>query len=457
MQTDDAELVRWTLAGDTGAFDELVRRYQGATYALAYHHVGRFADAQDIAQQALTKAFLNLRQLGDPARFAAWLRAVTVNECRMWRRGSRETLPLEQSEEMLPPAASAAEEWERRDRCAAVREALQALPEGSRLVVSLHYLAGMPYQEIAAFLGVPLTTVEGRAHRARRQLREAMMGRIEEGLSEHALPPQFTRQVMEGLTHAPGGWVTISTGEGAHTLILGSPDPARREPLVAVTMLPGDTGAIVPGMYPNNKAAQAKAHALDTAGEVLSAFGIRLDEVALCLDGERRLRARATFRKGRATRVLDLRASDALGLAVRAGAPIRGEEDVIRAGKVGEEGLEPALEGSLDALAEETRRNRPGILLEARGFDLGLAPEEGLDTVRYRKDEGAGTLLVEVVGSGQPPLSLDLADHRSAAEFLWDLARNQPEHSGLLHDGREYRTRFSLQDDELEVTFRPAA
>ena len=88
----DSDLVARAREGDTGAFGRLVR-HQDAVYGLAYHQLGNFHDAQDVAQEAFVRAYLHLHQLQDASRFVGWLRSLTINLCRDWvrRRQSRRT------------------------------------------------------------------------------------------------------------------------------------------------------------------------------------------------------------------------------------------------------------------------------------------------------------------------------------------------------------------------------
>jgi len=69
----DAELVLRTRSGQKDAYGELVSRYQGHVYGLAYSLVNNWAEAQDIAQETFIRAYTNLEQLREPPRFAAWL------------------------------------------------------------------------------------------------------------------------------------------------------------------------------------------------------------------------------------------------------------------------------------------------------------------------------------------------------------------------------------------------
>ena len=455
MNRTDEELVRRTLAGEREAFDVLVRRYQGAAYGLAYHHMRDYATAEDVAQQAFISAFVHLRQVRQPERFASWLKAVVVNECRMWLRRHRPEASLAEGDEMPDPSPSPAERWERRELQATVRRAIGTLPEKTRLLVSLHYLAGMPYAEIARFLEVPITTVEGRLFRARRMLKEAMIPMMEEELSEHRLPASFAQDVATKLSITPEGWFSMSMSEGAHTLFLAPENAAGPAETIAVTMRPTDAAAIVPQMFPSDAAAQAKSRAFASATEVLTAFGVRLEQVVLRLDDHGRLTARTTWRKGRGTRTIELPASDALALAARLRAPVRAEEPVLRQRAVGEQGLLPAMEAGNDDYAAEMRHNRPRASLEAVGFDIGLDPAAGRDTVRYQADEAAGALTVTVPGSGHAPLALPLSEHHEALRQLQELAERPEVHTGLVRDGREFRTHYSRQEGDIELRFTP--
>ncbi len=85
----DSELVAATRGGDSDAYKELVGRYQGHVYGLAYSLVGDWAEAQDVAQETFIRAYVNLDQLRDPPKFAAWLRRVAFGVAMNWVRAFR--------------------------------------------------------------------------------------------------------------------------------------------------------------------------------------------------------------------------------------------------------------------------------------------------------------------------------------------------------------------------------
>ena len=85
----DGELVQQARGGDKDAFAELVARYQGHVYGLAYSLVGNWAYAQDIAQETFIRAYANLDQLREAARFPAWLRRVSFSVAMNWVKAHR--------------------------------------------------------------------------------------------------------------------------------------------------------------------------------------------------------------------------------------------------------------------------------------------------------------------------------------------------------------------------------
>jgi len=194
----DLELVRQAQAGDLDSFGKLVDRHRGAVHGLAYHWTGSFADAEDIAQEACVRAYLHLKELREPDRFAAWLWQLARNECRQWRRRQRPDTPLEDVEDFLASAdPSPTEELERSEVRRLLDRSLRSLSDNNRLVISLHYLGGLSYHEIAQFLDLSHNAVAARLHRARKELEVSLMDTIGDSLKDERLDYDFTRKVLE--------------------------------------------------------------------------------------------------------------------------------------------------------------------------------------------------------------------------------------------------------------------
>jgi RNA polymerase sigma-70 factor (ECF subfamily) len=340
MRATDAELVQLTLTGDKAAFGELVRRYQGLVYGLAYHRIGNFADAQDIAQEVFVRAFRRLGQLEQPEQFASWLKTATVNQSKMWLRASRPTIPLDDAETLPSYASTVADKWRSDQRQTEIRQAVEALPEKSRLLVTLHYLSGLSHREIGEFLGMAANAVSQHLHRARQQLRTLLIAQIEEDYAMNKLPESFAEEVLKTASLYPirDGYVVVGDGgEGVNrlTMAVGEPGPDRE--YITFWAKADDVGEIVMGPVRGRSADGAKGRALNSALEILKAFGIELERVVLRLSKDRKCRANVELKQGKKELSVDMRPSDAMGLAVRVNAPILVEEAVAKAGNVGED------------------------------------------------------------------------------------------------------------------------
>src|SRR5690242_7574715 len=88
----EAQLIGRVLAGDHEAFYELVRPYERAIYFAAMGVLDNAADAEEVAQEAVLKAFNNLSKFRGEAKFSTWLVQITINEARMRFRKDRRHL-----------------------------------------------------------------------------------------------------------------------------------------------------------------------------------------------------------------------------------------------------------------------------------------------------------------------------------------------------------------------------
>ena len=131
--------------------------------------------AEDLAQEVLAKAWEKLSELHVPEAFRGWLQAIAANAARNWCRRPAPPASLDALETVPPDAAPGPlERLLQRERRRLWRDAMLALPEANRLPLLMHARDGLPYEEIARQLGVPVTTIEGRIHRARVQLRRLL-------------------------------------------------------------------------------------------------------------------------------------------------------------------------------------------------------------------------------------------------------------------------------------------
>lgn len=149
-------------------FWQLVDRFRADLVNQALVILDSKQDAEDVAQETLCKAFLQLHQLKDPAKLAAWLRQ--INKCnalslrRHRQRQKQQRLSTGQVESIEAPRSPSDTARQRaRDQ---ILKAVDSLPDTYRDVVVLRYLEKLSTDEIAVRLGVPSGTVRGQLTRA---------------------------------------------------------------------------------------------------------------------------------------------------------------------------------------------------------------------------------------------------------------------------------------------------
>ena len=175
-EAPDEVLVLGAILGNLEAFEQLVLRYRPAVVRLARTIVGS-DDAEDVAQDALLLAFKALPSIEEPRRFAAWLSAITRNRALRFsksegkhvsKRVALDEALIEKIEALAIPAAKKAEANERDQE---MISALDSLSADYAMPLRLHFLDEMPLKRIAAFMGVPLSTVKWRIHHGKKLLR----------------------------------------------------------------------------------------------------------------------------------------------------------------------------------------------------------------------------------------------------------------------------------------------
>lgn len=174
------ELVLRARAGDSEAFEQLVRLHMRAAYTVALGVTNDPADAEDVTQDSFIAALERLDDCADPARFSGWLLAIVRNRALNFRRAQnvRNAAPLAELEQ----ASSTANPERDTDRVLLGEElqsALGRLTETQRQVVLLHDLEGYKHREIGELLGVSEGASRFHLSTARSALRAILNGKKE--------------------------------------------------------------------------------------------------------------------------------------------------------------------------------------------------------------------------------------------------------------------------------------
>jgi len=179
-------LIRRVQAGDAEAFYELVRPYERAVFLAAVAIVKNEADAEEVAQEAVLKAFKALGRFRQESKFSTWLIQIAINEAKMKLRKDRRHLyeSIEQGQQSddgdyIPRDFA---DWreipsqalERRELRNALTKALESLPEKYRTILILRDVNHLSITETAQVLGLSEANVKTRLSRARLQMRDAL-------------------------------------------------------------------------------------------------------------------------------------------------------------------------------------------------------------------------------------------------------------------------------------------
>ncbi len=185
----DATLVERIRGGDEGAFDDLMRRYEGKVYRLALGMVKNREDALDAVQDAFLNVYRKIDTFKGESTFSTWLYKIALNSTYMKLRSrSRHDRveSLEAVEGVFDQAAvrprAPGGDWSeraddailRKELASVLRNAAAELPEEHRAIFTLRDVDGLSNQEVAEILGLTVAATKTRLHRARVFLRERL-------------------------------------------------------------------------------------------------------------------------------------------------------------------------------------------------------------------------------------------------------------------------------------------
>lgn len=176
MEPQDAALIALVLSGDHGAFSRLFARYREAHFRFAVRMLGDRLDADDALQAAWLRAFRHLDRFEDPTRFASWMYAIVVNECRSaaTARARRERRFTDE-----PGALDSVQVDDTVERSFVrdeIESALAALEPLYREAFLLKHVEQLSYEEMTRMTGASASALKMRVKRACDQLKELLEG-----------------------------------------------------------------------------------------------------------------------------------------------------------------------------------------------------------------------------------------------------------------------------------------
>jgi RNA polymerase sigma-70 factor (ECF subfamily) len=179
---EDVELVTLAQQGNQSAFAKLMERYRESIYFMALKMVHNRDDAEDLTQEAFSKAFNNLSHYSAEFAFSTWLFKIATNNCIDFIRKKRlQTTSLDSSaitnEEGESPTIAVPDYNPnpeqtiiKEQRAERIRAVIEKLSPKYRQLIELRYFEELSYEEIAEQLDIPLGTVKAQLFRAKDML-----------------------------------------------------------------------------------------------------------------------------------------------------------------------------------------------------------------------------------------------------------------------------------------------
>jgi RNA polymerase sigma-70 factor (ECF subfamily) len=172
MEQQEKDIVAAVINGND-RYEELVSRYHIGLIIHCEHLVGDRDDAEDIAQEAFVKAYMQLQRFDpDKARFSTWLYKIATNLAIDFLRKKKRHVVVQDVEAMAEATMPAYIQEERQAEVIGAVRALQP-PEYKR-VIEAYFWQGKSYQQISELEDIPLNTVRSRLRRAKLQLKEKL-------------------------------------------------------------------------------------------------------------------------------------------------------------------------------------------------------------------------------------------------------------------------------------------
>ncbi|HEX4957795.1 MAG TPA: RNA polymerase sigma factor [Lacibacter sp.] len=181
MQTvpSDLEVIDQVLKGNQQKYELLVKKYQAFAFTIALRYTKNREDAEELAQSAFTKAYLNLRDYRGDAKFSTWLYTIVSSLCLSFLRKKKlevHSLDLEHVFERADAQESTlnADAMEQQSKISLLNRAMALINPDDAKVLTLFYKGEQSLEEIAQILHIEPNNAKVKLHRARQRLKETM-------------------------------------------------------------------------------------------------------------------------------------------------------------------------------------------------------------------------------------------------------------------------------------------
>ncbi|MCG8310995.1 MAG: RNA polymerase sigma factor [Cytophagales bacterium] len=168
-----ADIIDRCVGGDQKAYYEIYKLYSKAMFNICFRILGVQELAEDVLQEAFVSAFQNIKSYRGKASFGAWLKKIVVNRAVSHLRKQHPVM-VELDDRVEPKEDEKTDDLDLIFKVEMIREAIQKLPNGFRVVFSLYLLEGYDHKEISEILGISESTSKSQYNRAKKKLKDIL-------------------------------------------------------------------------------------------------------------------------------------------------------------------------------------------------------------------------------------------------------------------------------------------
>ncbi|MDC3417174.1 RNA polymerase sigma factor SigW [Aquibacillus salsiterrae] len=184
MDTKIKEKIKLVKKGDHAAYEDIVSFYQNKVFQLCFRMIGNAHEAEDLAQEAFIRAFINIQTFDENRKFSTWLYRIatnlTIDRIRKKKPDFyldaevKGTDGLDMYSQLPAEQVQPDEEVESMEIQTFIQREIMGLPDKYRSVIALRFVEELSLLEISEILNIPVGTVKTRIHRGREALRKRL-------------------------------------------------------------------------------------------------------------------------------------------------------------------------------------------------------------------------------------------------------------------------------------------
>lgn len=172
---EELQWIQEVLSGNKQAYAHIINKYKNPLYATILRMTKNPQDAQDFVQEAFIKVYHKLDKYDNKGSFFSWMYRVAINHCMDELRKKRYKITqVEINEEKVVDSNHPEIIFLKKEKNRQLEKLISSLPEEERMIILLRYANELSYHEISEIVGLPLSNVRNKLHRAKKKMRESV-------------------------------------------------------------------------------------------------------------------------------------------------------------------------------------------------------------------------------------------------------------------------------------------